>query len=139
MATLFDVKCESWKWFSDSVQFFNEEQLHELYKVILCVQRRSIASLNKVESYKDLIDLFTPSKKLVEKSCECPYTAITILPNGDVTFCTDFPDVILGNIYDTNLNDIWIGEKGQLFRKYLETNKRFPLCESCVHRNKKLI
>lgn len=136
---MFNVECKSWKRFWSRTQLFTEKQLQELYEVLLKVQNRSISAINRIGTYNEFKEQFVHRECMTEKSCECPYAAVTILPNGDVTFCTDFPDVILGNVTDTNLSDIWRGEKARLFRKYLESNKNFPVCPSCVHKNEKLI
>lgn len=43
------------------------------------------------------------------ESCCCEYKkdAIAIKPNGDVTPCTSFTDLIFGNLYHNSLQEIW--------------------------------
>ncbi len=64
-------------------------------------------------------------------TCYSIYVKTYILPNGDVTPCPDFPDYIAGNINDTNLMDIWNGERYRKFRLELKKRKLLPSCYRC--------
>lgn len=64
--------------------------------------------------------------------CIAPWTEIAIMPNGDVVPCADYPDYTVGNITESNLFDIWNGEKMQKFRKLLKKRGGLlPICYRC--------
>ena len=56
---------------------------------------------------------------------------LTIQPNGNVVLCTDFPDYVLGNIYQESLRDIWNNEPMRRLRLYLRKHTFFPICAKC--------
>lgn len=129
----------SWKWFHNPAQQLTEGEIWKLYDGLELLEKDPLVDFRAVNSRQELKMLL--SAELIKKDsiCECPFTSLTILPNGDVTFCTDFPDIILGNVYETSLDDIWRGDKSQLFRKYLNTKGNLPICASCYHADEKLI
>jgi len=58
---------------------------------------------------KKEISIFTPN------SCCCEYKreALAIKPNGDVAACTAFTNLIIGNVKEKSINDIWYSSKMQ--------------------------
>jgi MoaA/NifB/PqqE/SkfB family radical SAM enzyme len=62
--------------------------------------------------------------------CYAPWFLVNVMPDGDVNFCADIGDYIIGNITEHSLKDIWFGEKAESFRtKILE--ERFSICRRC--------
>lgn len=55
---------------------------------------------------------------------------IDIQPDGSVNFCTDFPDVIIGNIKEQTIKEIWNSEFAGTFRKF-RSDKLLPICVRC--------
>jgi len=53
-----------------------------------------------------------------DRTCAC-FRACAIQPNGDVVPCGDYPDYVMGNIYEQTISEIWEGEKSQHWREYL--------------------
>jgi radical SAM protein with 4Fe4S-binding SPASM domain len=84
--------------------------------------------IEEIETYyKD------PSDFLGWKNCLTPWVEANIMPNGDVVNCRDFPDIIMGNILQDPLLDIYNNEKFKNFRKALikQPNGVFPICSRC--------
>lgn len=79
------------------------------------------SSLNiQIESFfrtalirKKKVSVFTPD------SCCCEYKkeALTIKPNGDVTACTAFTNMIIGNIAKETIKDIWFSDRMQTIKR----------------------
>ncbi|MDR3277110.1 MAG: radical SAM protein, partial [Treponema sp.] len=69
----------------------------------------------------------------VRNHCIVPWTQANINYNGDVHFCADYPDYILGNIKEQSFRDIYNGERANRFRKTLRACKggMFPGCLRC--------
>jgi radical SAM protein with 4Fe4S-binding SPASM domain len=65
--------------------------------------------------------------------CLAPWFQVDIMPNGDVVNCRDFPDIIMGNVKDTPLLDIYNNAKFRSFRKALSKTRNgvFPTCSRC--------
>jgi radical SAM protein with 4Fe4S-binding SPASM domain len=73
-----------------------------------------------------------PSELFKFDKCISPWTTTEIMPNGDVTFCRDYPDFIIGNITKEPLLSIFNGEQAKKFRKALKDNGGlFPICSRC--------
>ena len=56
--------------------------------------------------------------------------ATQVEPDGEVTFCGDFPDYFIGNVRKQPFRDIWMGEKAQRFRAKL-AKEPLPICARC--------
>jgi radical SAM protein with 4Fe4S-binding SPASM domain len=74
------------------------------------------------------VDLNTP--KIFE--CRSPWQRMSILANGDVLPCCDFNgrSLVLGNIKNESLTQIWQGEKLLEIRKELQSDGS-PICSAC--------
>ena len=74
-------------------------------------------------------DLETP----VRNRCIVPWSQANVNYNGDVHFCADYPDYILGNVNEKPFAEIYNGERANRFRR--EINKceggLFPGCLRC--------
>lgn len=72
-----------------------------------------IGSIFKSELLEDpVFYLFRPTSNC----CEYKRWSITIKPNGDVTPCTAFENLILGNVRRTSLREIWKTNLTQAFK-----------------------
>lgn len=67
----------------------------------------------------------------VYEKCFVPWVSTDIVANGDVTPCHVFYDLVLGNLYENSITEIWNGEKYKKFRAYMESNKFMPICPGC--------
>ena len=82
--------------------------------------------------------LFEQNKKLKNKShyaqqyCEFPWISATIMAEGNVVPCTQISnnEIVLGNVNENSLEDIWNGEKYQKLRTMHITGK-FPKGHKC--------
>ena len=69
--------------------------------------------------------LFEQNKKLENKShyskqyCEYPWTSLTVMAEGNVVPCTQISnnEIVLGNVNEQSLEEIWNSEKYKNFRK----------------------
>lgn len=64
--------------------------------------------------------------------CVMPWLTAELMPNGDVSFCRDYPDYIIGNIAEDSINNIFNNEKAKKFRQTLKgEGGLFPICARC--------
>lgn len=122
----FGCSGQSWKWFCEEKPRFTAEEEKLINNQLAVIQDSERVTL-MVEEEEENNETHVCGSHI----CEFADYSLTILPNGDVTFCTDFPDYIIGNIYDSTLEEIFCGEKAMRFRQYLHTNGNFPICAKC--------
>jgi MoaA/NifB/PqqE/SkfB family radical SAM enzyme len=72
------------------------------------------------------------------KACLRPWQVVYITAHGNVLPCcispfstSNYPEIILGNIFETPLARIWSGPRYQAFRERHQTLSPFPCCTGC--------
>jgi len=72
-----------------------------------------------------------PEEAFGKTRCLVPWLETEILPNGDVTPCSDRPDLIVGNVRKERFRDIWNNASYQAFRRAMREDGLFPYCSRC--------
>ena len=69
------------------------------------------------------------------KYCEFPWTSTTVMAEGNVVPCTQISnnEIVLGNVKEKNLEDIWNGKKYNELRK-MHITGNFPKGHKCSER-----
>jgi radical SAM protein with 4Fe4S-binding SPASM domain len=72
------------------------------------------------------------------KRCSRPFSLMYVTANGNVLPCcispfstTDYDYIVLGNVFESSLADVWFGDKYQLFRKQHQTTLPPKCCRGC--------
>ena len=72
------------------------------------------------------------------KKCLRPKTLMYITANGNVLPCcispfstSDYSSIVLGNVFETGLQEIWLGSKYQKFRQTHQTDTPPKCCRGC--------
>jgi len=72
------------------------------------------------------------------KKCYRPTTLMYITANGNVLPCcispfatSDYSSIILGNVFDRSLSEIWSGHRYRVFRKQRQTETPPICCQGC--------
>ena len=109
---------------------------HKLHKILQNIHNKdyghpiiTVPALTPEKIHTYYADLETP----VRNHCIVPWCQTNINYNGDVHFCADYPDYILGNIKAQSLGEIYNGERANLFRKTIHSCEggMFPGCLRC--------
>jgi MoaA/NifB/PqqE/SkfB family radical SAM enzyme len=89
----------------------------------------TVPALNPEKTHTYYAELETP----VRNHCVVPWCQLNVNYNGDVHFCADYPDYILGNINNQSIKEIYNGDRANLFRKVLHECEggMFPGCLRC--------
>ena len=89
----------------------------------------TVPTLNPEKTHTYYAELETP----VRNHCIVPWCQLNVNYNGDVHFCADYPDFIIGNIKDTPIKEIYNGDRANKFRKALRESDggMFPGCLRC--------
>ena len=129
---LFSLKASSWGGFVEACGKVDPELVKGL--MAWCRSRRSAPPIVFFPDVgpADLAAYYCrPEKPIGKNRCMAPWLAADIRPNGDVTFCPDFPDYVVGNVRDERFMDIWRGPRADVFRKTLRRKRLFPICSRC--------
>ena len=109
------------------------QELHEILQDIHTKDHGhpiiTVPALNPDKTHTYYADLETP----VRNHCIVPWCQANVNYNGDVHFCADYPDYILGNITNQSFKEIYNGERANKFRKTIHACKggMFPGCLRC--------
>ncbi|MCL2139030.1 MAG: radical SAM protein [Treponema sp.] len=89
----------------------------------------TVPALNPEKTNIYYADLETP----VRNHCIVPWCQANVNYNGDVHFCADYPDYILGNITRQSFKDIYNSDRANTFRRTINACEggMFPGCLRC--------
>jgi radical SAM protein with 4Fe4S-binding SPASM domain len=62
--------------------------------------------------------------------CPVAWYFAQVQPDGDVAFCGDFPDYVIGNVRTSSFREIWTGARATAFRERLR-RAPLPICSRC--------
>jgi MoaA/NifB/PqqE/SkfB family radical SAM enzyme len=109
------------------------QKLHDILRNIHCKDYGhpmiTVPVLNPEKTHTYYSDLETP----VRNHCIVPWCQTNVNYNGDVHFCADYPDYILGNITQQPFKEIYNGDRANRFRKTIHACEggMFPGCLRC--------
>ena len=137
------VAATSWKGFEfdgSMVAATKGQQMAELVKLLKGLKRRrfvdstfgrpwtsfvpDVAAEKVPEYFSDFQQTFG------HNLCPVAWYFAQVEPDGEVTFCGDFPDYFIGNVRKQSFRDIWTGEKASRFRAKL-AREPLPICARC--------
>lgn len=125
----FGVKADSWTWFCNKLKKFTKEEIDKIEKAVR--KLKEYPKVTFLAPASDLKKFLLNEENISNPTCRFSYHSCSILPNGDVTFCVDFPDYILGSICTDNIVSIFDNKRACDFRKYFEENGNLPICQRC--------
>lgn len=73
-----------------------------------------------------------------ERYCKSPFNHAHIAWNGNVLYCTDFYDFSAGNVKEDTLENIFLNEKSELYRKEI-LNDRCVTCNHCSWKSRNFL
>jgi len=63
--------------------------------------------------------------------CVSVFMSAEVTASGDVSFCRDYPDYVVGNLGAHTLPELWNGERARRFRSSLAQQGLMPVCRRC--------
>ena len=128
----FSAHATSWRGFVADVSVLDAgriaEQMQEMSLRKSAMELRFLPDLHpgQVHDY-----YANPAEVFGKSRCYVPWLEAEILPSGDVTPCSDRPDLIMGNVKRERFSDIWNNDKYQQFRRAMRQDGLFPYCSRC--------
>lgn len=71
---------------------------------------------------KKITEYYAHPEVVVRKNCPVPWSQANIDYNGNVHFCADYNEYVIGNINDASLKEIFQGERARKFRTALKNS-----------------
>ena len=139
----FGITATSWKGFEfdwSTVGATKGQQLTELVKLLKGLKRRRFLDSTLGRPWTSFVP-DVPARRVPEyfsnfgetfghSLCPVAWYFAQVEPDGEVTFCGDFPDYFIGNVRKQPFREIWTGEKAQKFRAKL-AKEPLPICARC--------
>jgi radical SAM protein with 4Fe4S-binding SPASM domain len=143
MQDTFGVSGDSWKGFDfdwSAVKASKERQMMDLVRLLKGLKRRRYLDSTLGRPWVSFVP-DVPAEKVPEyfsdfsqvfghELCPVAWYFAQVEPDGEVTFCGDFPDYFIGNVRKQPFAEIWMGEKARKFRAKL-AKEPLPICARC--------
>jgi len=139
----FGIAATSWKGFDfegGSIVATRGRQMAELVKLLRGLRRRRFLDSTLGRPWTSFVPEVPPDRvpeyftnfgeTFGHSLCPVAWYFAQIEPDGDVTFCGDFPDYVIGNVRRQPFTEIWKGERAQRFRAKL-AKEPLPICARC--------
>ena len=143
MKETFGVSGDSWKGFDFDSKVMNgsrTRQMTDLVRLLKTLKKRRFLDSARGKPWTSFVPDVAPadvpeyfsdfSKTFGHNLCPVAWYFAQVEPDGDVTFCGDFPDYIIGNVRRQSFRDVWTGEKANRFREKL-AKEPLPICNRC--------
>jgi MoaA/NifB/PqqE/SkfB family radical SAM enzyme len=96
-----------------------------------CLENRAGSVKQNAAAFED------DKRRFVQRSCDRPFSGLTINAKGQAVLCCSdmYSDVVMGDVRDQRLEEIWAGEGFENYRKKLKESGRagLKLCEGCSY------
>jgi len=139
----FGVSGDSWKGFDFDPKVMNgskTRQMTDLVRLLKSLKRRRFLDSARGKPWTSFVpdvpadsvpEYFSDfTKTFGHNLCPVAWYFAQVEPDGDVTFCGDFPDYVIGNVRRETFRDVWTGEKATRFRDKL-AKEPLPICNRC--------
>jgi radical SAM protein with 4Fe4S-binding SPASM domain len=139
----FGVAATSWKGFefdAASIPAAKAQQTAELVRLLKGLRRRRYLDSTLGRPWTSFVpevpaervpDYFADfGQTFGHRMCPVAWYFAQVEPDGEVTFCGDFPDYFIGNVRRQTFREIWTGEKARKFRTKL-AKEPLPICARC--------
>jgi len=129
-----------WKGMVRSYDDFKDMDLVELSRqldsAVKYLEEKGVVVLREppLSSIEDLEAYFKAdweNLSIQYETCPLPWISTDIAANGDIVPCHVFYDLVVGNLHQNSLLEIWKGEKFKKFREYMDINKLMSICQGC--------
>ena len=143
MRETFGVAATSWQGFDfdgASIPADHPRQMADLVRLLKTLGRRRYIDSTLGRPWVSFVpdvpaekvpEYFTDFKQTFgHEMCPVAWYFAQVEPDGEVTFCGDFPDYFIGNVRKQPFGEIWMGEKAQRFRAKL-AKEPLPICARC--------
>jgi len=139
----FGIAATSWKGFEfdgAGMVATRGRQIGEVVKLLKGLKRRRFLDSTLAKPWTSFVPDVPPERipeyfsdyerTFGHDLCPVAWYFAQVEPDGEVTFCGDFPDYFIGNVRKQSFREIWHGEKAERFREKL-AKEPLPICARC--------
>jgi radical SAM protein with 4Fe4S-binding SPASM domain len=139
----FGIAATSWKGFDfdgAGMVATRGRQIGEVVKLLKGLKRRRFLDSALARPWTSFVPDVPPDRvpeyfsdyerTFGHEMCPVAWYFAQVEPDGEVTFCGDFPDYFIGNVRNASFREIWTGEKATRFREKL-AREPLPICARC--------
>lgn len=131
---VFDIEAISWKGFKKEKIDIDIKKLEDRIASLMRIKRKTNLEIGFLpELSPSKIAGFYSGAAPRKKKCFSLWHRADIRYNGDVVFCGDFPDYILGNAREDSFLSIWNNERARNFRRRIKQMGLLPICSRCCN------
>jgi radical SAM protein with 4Fe4S-binding SPASM domain len=123
----------------DDATYEKIEPLRNRQLAVLDMRGPHPASLeNRAGNVKQHAESFEEdTRRFLHRSCDRPFSGLTINARGQAVLCCSdmYSDVVMGDLREQRLEEIWAGERFENYRKKLKETGRtgLKLCAECSY------
>ena len=142
MEETFGVGGASWRGFEFTPQSGEADSrtMQALVSVLGAARRRRLFDVHRGKPWVSFVPAVAPgdvpayfnepTRTFGHDLCPVAWYFAQVEPDGDVCFCGDFPDYVIGNVKRQSFAEVWGGEKARRFREKL-AKEPLPICARC--------
>jgi radical SAM protein with 4Fe4S-binding SPASM domain len=142
MGETFGVGGASWRGFEFTPQGGEaaSRTMQALVSVLGAARRRRLFDVHRGKPWVSFVPAVAPgdvpayfrepTRTFGHDLCPVAWYFAQVEPDGDVCFCGDFPDYVIGNVKSDSFTSVWKGEKARRFREKL-AREPLPICARC--------
>jgi radical SAM protein with 4Fe4S-binding SPASM domain len=142
MEETFGVGGASWRGFEFTPQGGEaaSRTMQALVSVLGAARRRRLFDVHRGKPWVSFVPAVAPgdvpayfqepTRTFGHDLCPVAWYFAQVEPDGDVCFCGDFPDYVIGNVKTASFTSVWKGDKAQRFREKL-AREPLPICARC--------
>lgn len=123
-----NIKMCSWHGFVKSYDSIDYKKLEEILSKI----QKNFPKVGFYPSKECIASWFNKNRNSPIK-CLVPWQRVNVEPNGDMNICTDFCDMVAGNLLKQSFDSIWNNNIYQKFRDHISNNNYMPICKHCTY------
>jgi radical SAM protein with 4Fe4S-binding SPASM domain len=108
-------------------------QVKEVHKVLI-EQNKNILLLPPTFSPQNLRAYINAEWDKMQdqyNACYSPFVSVDIVANGDVAPCHIFYDLVMGNLHEQSIKEIWNDKRYIKFRNIMKQQTFMPICNGC--------
>jgi MoaA/NifB/PqqE/SkfB family radical SAM enzyme len=81
----------------------------------------------------DVADFFhRPQAPLMPRPCIAPWLTMQVMANGELVYCADFADLVIGNVMEQDPLVLWNSPASRAWRRRIRTKGIFPAETRCA-------
>jgi len=121
-----------------SVYSFKKDFYKKIKKISLNNDNNLKRKITEIKNKYSNVEVCEEKEMSPKRQCKWPWTSFFVSSDGDIVPCCVLSDPKIanfGNIFNSDIKEIWNGQKYQELRKRIKTNNLPYYCKDCYGKN----